>query len=60
MKLLRRGKLFFDAPDWLMENKNKETGLESYYTTPHYKALMEKIGAKIISYSSEGHSVRFY
>lgn len=53
-------KAFFDAPDWLMENKNKETGLESYYTTPHYKALMEKIGAKIISYSSEGHSVRFY
>lgn len=53
-------KAFFDAPYWLMENKNKETGLESYYTTPHYKALMEKIGAKIISYSSEGHSVRFY
>ena len=53
-------KAFFDAPDRLMENKNKETGLESYYTTPHYKALMEKIGAKIISYSSEGHSVRFY
>ena len=53
-------KAFFDEPDWLMENKNKETGLESYYTTPHYKALMEKIGAKIISYSSEGHSVRFY
>ena len=53
-------KALFDAPDWLMENKNKETGLESYYTTPHYKALMEKIGAKIISYSSEGHSVRFY
>ena len=53
-------KAFFDALYWLMENKNKETGLESYYTTPHYKALMEKIGAKIISYSSEGHSVRFY
>ncbi len=53
-------KAFFDAPDWLMENKNKETGQESYYTTPHYKALMEKLGAEIISYSSKRRSVRFY
>ena len=48
---------FFDAPDWLMENKNKETGQESYYSTPHYKELMESLGAKIISYSTKKRSV---
>lgn len=48
---------FFDAPDWLMENKNKETGQESYYSTPHYRKLMESLGAKIISYSLSERSV---
>lgn len=42
----------FAAPDWLMENRNKETGETSYYSTPHYKQLMERLGAKVISYSS--------
>lgn len=50
---------FFDAPDWLMENRNKETGVESYYSTPHYKALMERLGTRIISYSSKKKYVRF-
>ena len=48
---------FFDAPVWLMENKNKETGQESYYSTPHYKALMETMGAEVISYSTKRRSV---
>lgn len=52
-------KAFFDAPDWLMENKHKETGEESYYSTPHYVQLMERLGAKIISYSSKKSYVRF-
>ncbi len=52
-------KAFFDAPDWLMENKHKETGETSYYSTPHYVQLMERLGAKIISYSSKKHSVSF-
>lgn len=50
---------FFAAPDWLMENKNKETGETSYYSTPHYVQLMEKLGARIISFSSENAYVQF-
>ena len=50
---------FFDAPDWLMENKNKDTGETSYYSTPHYRKLMERLGARIISYSSKERSVTF-
>lgn len=50
---------FFAAPDWLMENKDKETGEESYYSTPHYVDLMERLGAKIISFRSERQRVRF-
>ncbi|MCR5282512.1 MAG: MBL fold metallo-hydrolase [Lachnospiraceae bacterium] len=49
----------FDAPDWLMENRDKETGESSYYTTPHYRALMEKLGAKIITFS-ENKPVKIY
>ena len=41
---------FFDAPDWLMENRNPATGEPGYYTTPHYRALMESLGAKIITF----------
>ncbi|MBO4337882.1 MAG: MBL fold metallo-hydrolase [Lachnospiraceae bacterium] len=41
----------FDAPDWLMENRNKETGESSYYTTPHYKQLFKDMGAKVVTYS---------
>lgn len=48
---------FFDAPDWLMQNQNKETGEESYYSTPHYRELMERLGAKVISYSTPKRSV---
>ena len=50
---------FFAAPDWLMENKNKDTGEPSYYSTPHYVELMERLGARIISYSSEKNYVKF-
>lgn len=50
---------FFAAPDWLMENRNKETGEESYYSTPHYAELMERLGARIISFSSEKNTVKF-
>ncbi|MCR4691208.1 MAG: MBL fold metallo-hydrolase [Lachnospiraceae bacterium] len=52
-------KALFDAPDWLMENRNKETGETSYYTTPHYKALMESLGAKIDTFS-EKHAITLY
>ena len=50
---------FFDAPEWLMKNKDKESGQESYYSTPHYVELMERLGAKIISYDSPRQWVRF-
>ncbi len=50
---------FFDAPDWLIENRDKETGEESYYSTPHYVQLMERMGAKIISYGTKRSSVTF-
>lgn len=50
---------FFAAPDWLMENRNKETGEESYYSTPHYAELMERLGARIISFRSEKNTVKF-
>lgn len=52
-------KAFFDAPDWLMENRDKESGEESYYSTPHYVQLMENLGADVISYSSEKSYVKF-
>lgn len=42
----------FDAPDWLMENRNMETGEESDYTTPHYIELMKSMGVEIISYNT--------
>ena len=48
---------FFDAPDWLMENRNMENGEPSYYSTPHYRQLMESLGADIISYSTKRRSV---
>lgn len=50
---------FFDAPEWLMQNRDKETGQESYYSTPHYVELMERLGAKIISYDSEKQWLKF-
>ena len=50
---------FFAAPDWLMENRNRETGEESYYSTPHYVELMERLGAKIISYDTKPARVKF-
>jgi beta-lactamase superfamily II metal-dependent hydrolase len=48
---------FFPAPEWLLENKNMETGEESYYSTPHYVKLMENMGARIISFESEKKTV---
>ena len=42
---------FFDAPDWLMENRDPATGEKSYYSTPHYRQLMENLGARIITFS---------
>ncbi len=56
---IRPKRAFFAAPDWLMENKDKETGDEKYYATPHYVDLMERMGAKIISFDSERPWVRF-
>lgn len=47
----------FDAPDWLMENRNRETGEESYYTTPHYIELMQSMGAEIISYNTAPNEI---
>lgn len=47
----------FDAPDWLMENRNPETGEESYYTTPHYIELMKSMGAEIISYNTAPNEI---
>ena len=51
---------FFDAPQWLVENKNKDTGETSYYSTPHYVGLMERIGAKIFTYDMKKRYVKFY
>lgn len=48
---------YFDAPKWLMNNKNKETGESSYYTTPHYKQLMEELGAGIYAHRKTPHTV---
>lgn len=56
-ELVHPKRAFFDAPDWLMENKNMESGENSYYSTPHYVKLMQDMGAKIISYSTKKRSV---
>lgn len=56
-EMIQPKKAFFDAPKWLMENKNKETGETSYYTNPHYKELMERLGAKVVSYRANPVSV---
>lgn len=50
---------FFDAPDWLMQNRDKESGQESYYSTPHYVKLMERLGANMISYDSQKQWLKF-
>ncbi len=50
---------FFPAPNWLMKNKDMETGETSYYSTPHYVKLMKNMGAKIISFGSKKRAVRF-
>lgn len=50
----------FDAPDWLMENKDMETGEESHYTTPHYVELMERMGVQIISYRTAPNQITLY
>nr|MBQ8252534.1 MBL fold metallo-hydrolase [Lachnospiraceae bacterium] len=50
---------FFDAPQWLMENKNKDTGEPSYYSTPHYVELMERMGARIVSYDTKRDYAKF-
>lgn len=48
---------FFPAPEWLLENRDKETGEESYYSTPHYLKLMENMGARIISFETKKKSL---
>ena len=48
---------YFDAPQWLMNNQNKETGESSYYTTPHYVELMKGLGAKTLSHKEKPRAV---
>ncbi|MBD5464404.1 MAG: MBL fold metallo-hydrolase [Lachnospiraceae bacterium] len=50
----------FDAPDWLMENRNRETGEESYYTTPHYIELMTRMGVDIVSYDTAPNEITLH
>lgn len=56
-EMIQPKKAFFDAPKWLMENMNKETGEASYYRNPHYKELMKRLGAKVIAYKKYPYSV---
>jgi len=46
-EIIHPKRAFFDAPEWLMENRDKESGESSYYRTPHYVELMKGMGAKI-------------
>lgn len=48
---------FFDAPDWLMNNTDKETGETATYLTPQNIAIMKRLGAKIYSYNTAPNSV---
>lgn len=54
---IRPKRAYFDAPEWLMNNQNKETGESSYYTTPHYVELMKGMGAKIYSHREKPRTV---
>lgn len=50
----------FDAPDWLMENKKKDTGETAEYTTPHYINLMKSMGSEIISYKTAPNEITLH
>lgn len=56
-EMIRPKKAYFDAPKWLMNNQNKETGESSYYTTPHYVELMKSMGTKIYSHKKHPRTV---
>lgn len=56
-EMVSPNRAYFDAPQWLMENQNKETGEASYYTTPHYVELMKGLGAKIYSHKEQPNTV---
>ena len=56
-EMVSPNRAYFDAPKWLMNNQNKETGESSYYTTPHYVELMESMGAKIYSHKKQPNTV---
>ena len=56
-EMVSPNRAYFDAPQWLMNNQNKEIGETSYYTTPHYVELMESLGAKIYSHKEKPNTV---
>ena len=41
---------YFDAPRWLMENKNTYDARDAAYNTPEKIALMQELGAEIHSF----------
>ena len=45
---------FFDAPDWLMNPEDPE----STWTTPHNRALMEIMGARIYAFSTAPNQIQ--
>lgn len=48
---------FFDAPEWLLNNQKKDTGEESYYSTPYYYKMMRELRASRITFHSKKQSV---
>lgn len=48
---------FFDAPDWLMDNKNQGTDIPANYTTPKNREIMESMRAKIYSFHTAPNTV---
>ena len=56
-RLVSPKKVFFDAPDWLMNNQNPSTLETAGYDTPENRKLMEELGAEICSFSTAPNSI---
>ena len=56
-KMVKPKVAIFDAPKWLLENKNPDTNETYSYTTPKNRSLMESIGCKILDYTTAPNQI---
>lgn len=56
-KKVKPKKAYFDAPNWLMNNKNQYTGENADYKTKNTIQWMKEIGAKIYSFKTSPNKI---